>query len=170
MKFDPTKHHRRSIRLKNYDYTQEGAYFITICAHDRLCLFGDIQNGKMRLNEFGKIVETEWIKTAGMRDNVEIDEFIVMPNHLHGIIMILEKAGGKAGRGELTFAHNKHLRSPSQSLGSIIRGFKSASTRRINENRNSMNEKIWQRNYYERIIRNYNELDKFRNYILENPV
>ena len=161
---------RKTIRLKDWDYSSEGAYYVTLCTDKMGHLFGKVANENMELNGFGKIVQKEWLRTAELRTNVVIDEFIVMPNHLHGIIMILEKAGGKAGRGELTFAHNKHLRSPSQSLGSIIRGFKSASTRRINENRNSMNEKIWQRNYYERIIRNYNELDKFRNYILENPV
>ncbi len=82
---------RRSIRLKGYDYAQPGAYFITICARGRECLFGEVVDGEMRLNRFGEIVREEWLKTAVMRPGIEIDEFAVMPNHIHGIVIIHEK-------------------------------------------------------------------------------
>lgn len=88
MKYNPGIHHRRSIRLKEYDYSQAGAYFLTICTWQKECLFGDVMNGEMRLNEFGGIVDKEWVQTAVVRSNVELDVYIVMPNHFHGIIII----------------------------------------------------------------------------------
>jgi len=88
MKYDPDKHHRRSVRLKGYDYSQNGAYFITICTQNRECLFGKIVNRKMLINDAGKIAYDEWIKTGKMRKNIIIDQFIIMPNHIHGIIII----------------------------------------------------------------------------------
>ena len=95
-KYNPNIHHRRSIRLKGYDYSQAGAYFITICCEDRICRFGDIENGEMKLNEMGLIAHNEWIKTSEIRKNVELDVFVVMPNHIHGIIILNDM-----GRGEL---------------------------------------------------------------------
>jgi REP element-mobilizing transposase RayT len=90
MKFDPQIHHRRSIRLEGYDYTQRGAYWITIVTYQRQCLFGEVVNGEMRLNECGQIAHNEWFKTAALRPYVKLyeDEFVVMPNHVHGIIWI----------------------------------------------------------------------------------
>jgi len=96
-KYNPNIHHRRSIRLKGYDYAQAGLYFITICCQDRACLFGEIQNGEMVLNEYGTIAHNEWIKTHEIRTNVELGEFVIMPNHIHGIIKIMDIGG----RGEL---------------------------------------------------------------------
>jgi REP element-mobilizing transposase RayT len=81
-------HHRRSIRLKGYNYLQEGLYFITLCCQNRDCLFGEIENGQMRLNDAGRIVEEEWIKTPHIRTNIALGEFAVMPNHFHGILEI----------------------------------------------------------------------------------
>jgi len=107
---------RRSIRLRGYDYSQAGAYFITICTKDRECLFGDIVDEKMCINEIGEIVQKEWLRTANIRPNVSLDEFIIMPNHLHGIIMIND------GRGVLQYAPTESpFRSPSQTIGAIIR-------------------------------------------------
>lgn len=103
MKYNPQKHHRRSIRLKGYDYSQAGAYFITICTKDRQCLFGDIINGEMILNEMGKIAYDEWLKTPELRPNVSLDVFAIMPNHMHGIIVINDD---NTGRGELHSPNN----------------------------------------------------------------
>ena len=88
MKYDPRKHHRRSIRLPQYDYTQPGGYFITVCTTNRECLFGKIRNGTISLNEYGTIVRAEWERTAIIRPNVVLDAFVVMPNHVHGIIIL----------------------------------------------------------------------------------
>jgi putative transposase len=94
MTYDPEKHHRRSIRLKGYDYTQPGAYFITICTQGRECLFGEIIDGEMHLNEAGQIVVQTWQDLPNHISNVQLDAFVVMPNHVHGIIIITDRAGG----------------------------------------------------------------------------
>ena len=91
MRYNPQKHQRRSIRLKGYDYSQAGLYFITICCQDRANLFGEIEHGEMRLNKFGEIAYNEWLNTENVRDNCRIHEFIIMPNHIHGIIEIILK-------------------------------------------------------------------------------
>lgn len=93
MKYNPEKHHRRSIRLRGYDYSQPGAYFITICTKNRVCLFGDVVDGKMVMSPLGKIVADEWIKTGEIRHNVDLDEWVVMPNHFHGILIINNRGG-----------------------------------------------------------------------------
>src|SRR5437870_5143153 len=97
MKYDPNKHHRRSIRLKGFDYTQAGAYYITLVTHRREYLFGDIVSGEMRLNDFGRVVRDEWLNTARVRANVELDAFVVMPNHVHGILVIEDHADDGVG-------------------------------------------------------------------------
>jgi putative transposase len=88
MKYDPDKHHRRSIRLPGYDYSQPGAYFVTICAYQRQCIFGDVIDGQMRLNQYGAIVADEWQKSSIIRREIELDAWVVMPNHFHGIVII----------------------------------------------------------------------------------
>jgi len=160
----PDKYHRQSIRLKNYDYTQAGAYFVTICTHKRECVLGDVVNGEMRLNELGQVVEMEWLKTAEIRDNVELDEFVVMPNHIHGIIVITESCVGATSRSPL-----RNGPAP-KSIGAIVAGFKSAATKRINELCGIPRAPVWQRNYYEHVIRNEDDLNEIREYILSNPV
>jgi REP element-mobilizing transposase RayT len=92
-KYNPRIHHRRSIRLKGYDYSQAGWYFITICCQGRICRFGHIENGEIILNEYGKIARDEWMRTTEIRPNVELGEFVIMPNHLHGIIQINYRRG-----------------------------------------------------------------------------
>lgn len=99
MGYTPEKHHRQSIRLKGYDYAQAGAYFITLCTHGREYLFGEVVNGVMRLNEWGTIVREEWIKTAVLRPRVVLDAFVVMPNHLHGIIVLNDLCRGISDGG-----------------------------------------------------------------------
>ena len=187
MPYDPEIHHRRSIRLKGYDYSQAGAYFITICTHNRECLFGEIIEGQMHLNEIGKIVESEWLKTAEIRDEVELDAFTVMPNHVHGIIVIT----GNSSPSEPVGAHGRApnvdmmaddlgvaavradgrppLRRQPKSIGSIMAGFKSTVTKQINEIRQTPGAPVWQRNYYEHIIRNEKALQRIQRYIIENP-
>jgi REP element-mobilizing transposase RayT len=175
---DIMRHHRRSIRLKEYDYSQPGDYFITICTHNRECLFGEIVNGKMQLTPIGLIVEDEWKRTPLIRNNVELGPFVIMPNHLHGIIILNDN-----GRGELPFAPTnktpfvpaKNTRtgkfvSPSNTIGAIVRGFKSASTKRINEMRGTPGVPVWQRNYYEHIIRDEKNYYNICEYIDNNPL
>ena len=98
MAYNPNTHHRRSIRLKDYDYRQPGAYFITICTHNKVCLFGDVVHGIMHVNTFGRIVADEWQHTATVRSNVTLDAFVVMPNHVHGIIRIVDDPGRRTWR------------------------------------------------------------------------
>ncbi|WP_055074108.1 transposase [Pseudanabaena sp. 'Roaring Creek'] len=151
MSYHPEIHHRRSIRLQGYDYSQSGAYFVTICTFQRQHLFGEINNGEMQLNVTGQIVFAIWQKIPQHLPNVELDEFILMPDHLHGIIVISEQY------------ENSH------SLATIIQNFKSTSTRKINKINQNSGVSIWQRNYYERIIRSDQELHNLGQYILTNP-
>ena len=167
--YDPNRHHRRSIRLKGYDYTQPGAYFVTICTHERAHLFGRVVDGEMVLNAWGEIVRDEWFRTADIRANVELyaDEFVVMPNHVHGIIWIVETGVGATRQVAPT---TDRPRGPvSGSLGAIIGQYKSAVTRRINIQRNTPGGRVWQRNYYEHIIRTQRALHAIRRYIADNP-
>ncbi len=166
MRYDPDIHHRRSIRLKDYDYSQAGAYFITICTQNRECLFGEIKDGQMRLNEMGKITAIEWENTSVLRPNIELDEWVVMPNHFHGIIIILD---GRGTARRAPTAVEQFGKPVSGSIPTIIRSFKSAVTKRINEYRQMVGAKLWQRNYWERIIRNETELNHIREYIHNNP-
>lgn len=191
---NPSLHNRRSIRLKNYDYSGEGFYFITLCVAERIHLFGEIINGEMQLNKFGEIAKEEWAKTIEIRDNISLGEYIIMPNHLHGIIQINFQ---KENKNETYYSGKFH--SPSQTIGAIIRGFKGATTKKINllirefiEKRNSTDElqfaptsaeefhfidnfnlsgkgSIWQRNYYEHIIRTKRAYKNISNYIRSNP-
>lgn len=175
--YNPTKHHRRSIRLKGYDYAQAGLYFITFCCQNREMLFGKVLNGKMRLNKIGEIAHREWENTANNRKNIKLHEFIIMPNHMHGIVEILFKRGNssKEGIGE--------FKSPSQTIGSIIRGYKIATIKKIKEfcwvelhfdpireKIKRLDFKIWQRNYYEHIIRTEKSYYNISNYIINNPI
>ena len=193
MKYNPDVHHRRSVRLKGYDYSQAGAYFITVCVHNRECIFGKIENGKMILNDFGNIVADEWMKSAEIRDEIELDQFVVMPNHFHGIAIIVD-ISQQTRRGDRpvaptwpiiptssapqiavasTSSKSQKTITPTgpakKSIGALMAGFKSSVTKRINQIRNTPGEKLWQRNYYEHIIRNENELNRIRDYIIRNP-
>jgi putative transposase len=157
------EHHRRSIRLKGYDYAQPGGYFVTIVTNQRECLFGEIIDKEMRLNPYGRVVEECWGSICEHFQNVELGAFIVMPNHIHGIIFI-------RGAGEIGARHASplpsHGTSP-RSLGTIVGSFKSAVTRRLGREFRKAN--IWQRNYYEHVIRNETEWDKIHRYIESNP-
>ena len=159
---------RHSIRLKEYDYSQAGAYFITTCVNRRECLFGEIVNGEMELNGSGQIVVEEWTKTENVRKNVILDAFVVMPNHFHGIMFFLDNAMAIHQQGTTRPGISTGLESGS--IGSIMAQFKSIVTKRINRCRNNIDCGVWQRNYYERVIRNEDELSRAREYIVNNPL
>ena len=210
---------RRSIRLKNYDYSQKGSYFITIVTQNRKHLFGKIEDGKMILSSVGKIVEDEWMNTIQLRPNVVLGEFIIMPDHMHMIVTIITQIEKKENEEWI----HSNPKSPSHTIGAIIRGFKGASTKKINLFLNSSEEsregellfasrtgellfapkkinlflnssresregelpfapssesqsapsfapiKIFQRNYYEHIIRNQRDYHRIEKYIIDNP-
>ncbi len=158
------KLNRRSIRLKGYDYSQAGAYFITICTQNRECLLGKIIHDKMVLNKFGQIAVDTWRWLEKQYDHVVLDQWVVMPNHLHGIILI---HGRDDSRIVPTHTGSMKKRKP---IGRLVGAFKTVSTKQINIIRNTAGEKFWQRNYYERIVRNDNDLNRIRQYIVENPM
>jgi REP element-mobilizing transposase RayT len=187
------KPNRQSIRLKGYDYSAEGAYFITIVCKDRLSWFGEITDGEMQLSEAGEIVEEEWLRGAELRSQIMLDAFVVMPNHFHGIVIIGEPLIPLAGRGVPRHAqlnesessttglprhsglprgsglprHAPTMGSKPNTLGTIIRMFKQACTKRIRQTISA--DFAWQRNYHEHIIRNQKELHKIQDYIQNNP-
>ena len=169
---------RRSIRLKGYDYSSDGAYFVTICTEYSKFDFGIIINSKMKFTRIGEIAKQYWQKIPEHFKNIKLDEFTVMPNHVHGIIVIgnhgrVNNVGvrGKNNVGVRNFEplqqKNKYQQIIPKSLGSIIRAYKAAVTMWCNKN--NANYFKWQRNYYERIIRNNQELNRIRNYIINNP-
>ncbi|MGB6537901.1 MAG: transposase [Xanthobacteraceae bacterium] len=150
---------RRSLRLRGYDYAQAGAYFVTICTHDRTCLFGDVVDGRMRLNEAGQLAATVWSNTLRRFPEIDLDMFVVMPNHLHGIIVLSDAAAGTR---------------PAPTVGDVIGAFKSLFTVQFidgvkNKRWAAFNRRIWQRNYYEHVIRDERDLTRVRRYIDENP-
>ena len=160
--YDPTAHNRRSIRLTGYDYSQAGAYFVTLVVRDRSSLFGGVVDGAVQLNDAGRLVRDSWEWLAERYPYVTLDEYVVMPNHLHGIIAITNQCRG-GSRTAQTLARR-------QPLGRMIGAFKTVSTKRLNLARKTPGRPIWQRNYYERVIRNDEELTAIREYIVNNPV
>ena len=174
---DPALHRRRSRRLKGYDYSQAGAYFITICTHNKECTFGHVLDGEMVLNDTGRMVQTVWDELAGQFPGLELDTFTVMPNHVHGIIALNpETAEARTPHtnksepvGALLAAPSQQGRaSPAPTLGDVMRVFKSLSAIRVN--RMAMRTgSLWQRNYYEHVIRGEDDLNDIRQYILDNP-
>jgi putative transposase len=186
MPYDPERHGRRSIRAKKYDYAGDGMYFITICTAGREMLFGNIRNGAMAMNEMGWIAWEEWEKSAEIRREIELDSFVVMPNHLHGLVTIVpDDSVGAHGMRPVSqtpvlqsqTSHSANpgachapLRRAPRSLGSFVAGFKGATTRLINEARGTPGTPVWQRNYYERIVRNERMMERIWTYIECNPL
>ena len=181
MSYDPDRHHRRSIRLKGYDYSRPGIYLVTICTQGRECLFGQIVDGEMQLNHAGRIAQDEWLRSAELRPRVTLDAFVVMPNHIHGIIILTDRRRGTLQRAPAERAPTERTpteRAPtverfgkptSDSIPTIVRLFKSAATKRINEMRRTPGVPVWQRNYYEHIVRTDASLQRIRAYIGSNP-
>ena len=186
-KYNQDTHHRRSIRLKGYDYSQSGLYFITLCTVDRTCMFGNVVDPKMQLNDIGQLVEQEWLNTINIRhDNVRLHNYIVMPNHFHAIIEI-RRGESHSPQSHSPYSHSsqshlsqsnsssitnecningkdlpRRMKSPSKTVGAIVRGFKGAVSRQLGYS-------IWQRNYYEHIIRTDASYRHISNYIENNP-
>ena len=211
--YNPQKHHRRSIRLQGYDYTQAGVYFITIVIYQRENLFGEIVNGEMHLNALGKMAQREWERLPQRFKTIELDEFIIMPNHAHGIIVITVIRRGTAETGNnanellsrraptqpfdqpnpgtagleqdvealmsrrAPTGNDDHIPTREQfgkpvpgSIPTILRSYKSAVTLRAHRMREGTTGPVWQRDYYERVIRNERELNATRQYIQDNPL
>jgi putative transposase len=147
MKSDSQGHHRRSIRLKDYDYAQIGAYFVTVVTQSRKCLFGEIIEAEMRLNDAGRITQTAWDDLPNHYAGIECDTFVVMPNHIHGIINLIDLPVGTGFKPAATNAGTRH------GLSEMVRAFKTFSARRINNSRNISGAPVWQRNYFEHVIR-----------------
>ena len=184
-KFDPKKHHRRSIRLKNYDYSSAGAYYVTIVTWHRDILFGEIVNGEMKLNQAGKMVQTELLELEKRLAYIQLGAFIIMPNHIHVIIFILTSVGAtRLGLTKTNFSTaplqtntiessegSPILRGPKPaSLGVLIGQFKSRATKKLWKIPSLKNTPIWQRNYYEHIIRDEKDLQNKADYIEANPM
>ncbi len=170
MEYNSKIHHRKSIRLNGYDYSQDGVYFITIITQNKKCIFGDIINNEMRLNDIGQIVKKYWLEISNYFPNITLDEYIIMPNHIHGIIIVDYCRGdpcGRPGRGQAVPLQNR------SSIGDIIGAYKSLVANaclNIYKSKNKIMEKLWQRNYYEHIIRNEKSLNKIRKYIFNNSL
>lgn len=169
-KYDARNRHRRSVRLRKYDYSWPGWYYVTACTHGRECTFGDIVGDEIHLSPIGKIVEEEWLRTPKIRPEVELDEHIVMRNHIHGIVIIGERQKsrttntvGTHGRASLLM-----LRRVPGSLSSIMAGFKAAVTTRTNTQRGTPGTPVWQGRFHDHIIRNAVDLHRIREYILNN--
>jgi len=165
---------RRPIRLREFDYSRSGAYFVTICTKDRQPLFGEIIEGEMILNDMGKIVEEEMNKTETIRAQITIDKYVIMPNHVHLIFVINDDCRGTAGRADSVGAiHELPLRDRisrrKMILPKIIGRIKMNSSKRINIFRHMLGHPVWQRNYYEHIIRDESELNKIQRYLINNP-
>lgn len=186
MVYNSEKHHRpvdfaqgrRSIRVKGYDYSSEGWYYVTLCAQNREFLFGDVEDGIMILNEFGKIVDKIW-KKLPERYPIEVDEYIIMPNHFHGVINIVGEEKGR--KNKVGVIHESPQRkSPQRDLNDIkvrrkmilpkiVGYFKMNSAKKINQMREKTGSSVWQRDYYEHIIRDEKDLIRIRKYIINNP-
>ena len=163
------KYRIQSMRLKEYDYAQCGGYFITICAKNREHYFGKIQNGKMITNELGKNVEFFWRQIEELHDFIILDEFIIMPNHIHGILFITS-VGARQWRVPTgtTAIKPQFGKLPKKSISSVVNHFKGAAKKWANGNNNKFF--AWQANFYDHIIRNEKSLDKIRKYIRDNPL
>lgn len=174
MSYNPAIHHRRSIRLKDYNYSQEGAYFITICTHNRACLFGEINNSPQRGTKFcapahdcffptdgGKIAEQYWLAIPKHFPHIVLDEYTIMPNHVHGILIM------NVGVRNFGFLpKNKFQKIIPRSIGSIIRGYKIGVTKWFRQN--AQHGLVWQRSFYEQVIRNERHLHALREYVRNN--
>ncbi len=165
--------HRHSIRLPEYDYAQEGAYFVTVCARRRECAFGELVGEQVSLNECGRIVEEEWRRTEMVRAGVELDAYVVMPNHFHGIVVLTVGATrwvAPIGHGERATHRVAPTGPVPRSLGALLGQFKSLVTKRVNVLRGTPGTPLWQRNYYEHVVRDEKELEALRQYIEGNPL
>jgi REP element-mobilizing transposase RayT len=171
-KNEPDKYltQRRTRRLPGYDYSKPGSYSITIVTANHVCIFGDVVNEKMILNPLGEIVREEWLKSGKIRNEIELDSWVIMPNHIHGIVHIKDTYYSQNQEKSEHLIKNSMIvvRKP-KSLSTFVSGFKSAVSRSVNKIHEKQCKSIWQYNYYDHIIRDEFDLNYRRNYILENP-
>ncbi len=175
--YNPNIHHRKSIRLKGYDYSKAGLYFITICVQDRKCLFGKIVGienfqPKIVLNDAGKIADECWLGIPEHFPNVVLHEHIVMPNHVHGIVELSQKNINDVRVQNVQPVQNEFQKIIPHSIGSIIRGYKIGVTKWFRNNTvgaENFLPVLWQRNYYEHIIRDEKSYQRISEYIINNP-
>ncbi len=169
---------RRSIRCRNREYTKPGAYFLTILTHQRKHLFGRVESGKMILNSYGRIAEREWLKTGEMRPYLSLDAYVIMPDHIHMIIIInsvippsthMDSTHCVRANCVRPSVDTETERGFSGSIGAVISGYKASVTRKINTLRNTPGLSVWQRNYFDRILREKDTLKRYRDYIHLNP-
>ena len=168
MDYEPALPRRRSLRLQGYDYAKAGAYFVTVATENRLCLFGEVAGGKMRLNEAGRLVDDAWQWLERRYPSVILDEYVVMPNHLHGVLAITDEGGGTgdsriAPTGDRSGVGRK-------ALGSLIGAFKTVATKRVNVERGAPGRRLWQRNFHDRVVRSEEDMDRIRAYVRDNPL
>ncbi len=167
MQYDPAIHHRRSIRLKGYDYSQAGVYFVTICAQNRECLFGEIVDGKMQWNEAGRMAMQWFGELENKFTDLRCDEFIIMPNHAHFVVV-------NAGT-DMRESGQTHRSAPTENwLAHVVQWFKTMTTNKYIRGVKQHGwppfpGKLWQRNYWEHVIRDEAELNSIREYIQNNP-
>lgn len=165
-RFEPLADDRRSIRLRGFDYALDGAYFVTVCVAGRKRILGRIRNGTAILSEAGHLVVTAWERLPLHYPHVRLDAFVVMPNHVHGIVVL----DGVVGTGRAAIPTSGGVPDPRRhALPEIVRAFKAFSARAINLRRGTPGTPVWQRNYYERILRDERALAAVRRYIRENP-
>jgi len=174
MKYDPSKHHRRSIRLKGYDYSQAGAYFVTICINQGLHTLGEISNSQIYPSQPGAMVQSVWDELSLHYPGVGVDAFVLMPDHIHGIILLNNNNTLGATTGRLPLPIGDRSDKPMR-LGDVVHRFKSLTTAKYRQGVTNLGwtpfpKRFWQRNYYESIIRDQASLDKIREYILNNPL
>jgi REP element-mobilizing transposase RayT len=177
--YDPALHQRRSIRLKGYDYSQPGAYFVTICVKERACLFGDVVQGKILVNDAGRMVQNAWNEIPDRYPNVEVDAFVVMPNHIHGIVVLVGAGLVPAQDRATTNTNGATIHGATTrvapTVGDVVGGFKSITTvgyiRGVRESGwTPFLGRLWQRNYWEHIIGSDRALNAIPRYIVENPL
>ncbi len=166
-------HRRRSIRLRGYDYAQAGFYFVTICVRDRECMFGETVDNDVRLSKYGTLVAQAWEDLPNHYPHIELDRFVVMPNHFHGIVVLTPVGVGlESAHSDVRSTVRAGLKpAPTKRHGlpEIVRGFKTFSARRINEIRQTPGTSVWQRNYYEHVIRDESDYNRIAEYIANNP-
>ena len=175
MKYNPDIHHRQSIRLQHYDYSQVGANFVTVCTQNRECLFGNIVDDKMNFNDAGRMILTVWNDLPARFDYTVLDEFVLMPNHFHGIIFFTDIRSDTSEQHQPNVFKNHPGGTLPHTLGRVIQAFKSITTHGYIDGIKQhgwppFTGKLWQRNYWEHIVRNEQELHRIREYIHLNPL
>ena len=160
---------RNSIRLQGFDYARQGAYFVTICTRNRECFLGDVEDGKMRLSDSGRLAMAVWEGLPSHYPHIQLDTYVIMPNNVHGIVVLEDKDDRHVGAGLKPAPTDANTDKVRHGLPEVVRAFKTFSARHINAFRGSVGLSVWQRNYYEHVIRSDESLNRIRQYIMDNP-